>query len=235
MSRKRSFEAEIVAPIARHVSPAERSVIEGLAPAVALKPEEVTRVRTELEGFLAEVLGWNRDSNLVAAGDLGRLASRHVLESLAVLPLLDRLAPERLIDVGSGAGFPAVPIAIARPTWQVHAIESRRRKGLFLTRIAERLEHGNLVVHIDRAERVELPSPRFADVATARAVAVVDELLPVLAPLVRAGGHAVLFKGSGHGEELATWTRANDPDWRHVETETVADRHLHFVVFERLN
>lgn len=233
MTRRRSFE-EAVAPVSRHVSPAERSVIDALAPTVAATPEEIRRVRTELEGFLAELLGWNRDSNLVAAGDLGRLASRHVLESLAVLPLLDRLAPARLIDVGSGAGFPAVPIAIARPAWQVHTIESRRRKGLFLGRIAERLEHGNLVVHIDRAERVELPSPQFADVATARAVAVIDALLPVLAPLVRTGGHAVLFKGSGHADELATWARTNDPAWRHVETVAVADRHLYFEVFERL-
>ncbi|MEO6461454.1 MAG: 16S rRNA (guanine(527)-N(7))-methyltransferase RsmG [Candidatus Eisenbacteria bacterium] len=233
MSRKQPFE-EVARPVARHVSPAERSVIEMLAPTVTTTPEEIERVRSELEGFLAELLGWNRDSNLVSAGDLGRLASRHVLESLAVLPLLDRLAPTRIVDVGSGAGFPAVPIAIARPAWQVHAIESRRRKGLFLGRIAERLEHGNLVVHIDRAERVELPEPRFADVATARAVAVIDQLLPVLAPLVREGGHAVLFKGSGYASEQASWAQTNDTAWRHVETVALADRHLFFAVFARL-
>ena len=220
----------------RHVSPAERAVLEQLATSVSKKPAgdgDTTRVRAELEGFLAELLAWNRDSNLVAAGDLGRLASRHVLESLAVLPLLDRLQPSRVVDVGSGAGFPAVPLAIARPSWQVHAVESRRRKGLFLARIAERLAHRNLVAHIDRAERVELPSPRFADVATARAVANVGELLPVLAPLVREGGHAVLFKGSGHAEEIAAWSRTNDPAWRHVETVDVPDRHLYFEVFAR--
>ena len=230
-------EEEIATPFAasapRHVSPAERAVLATLAAEVA-GTEDVSRVRGELEGFLAELLAWNRDSNLVAAGDLGRLASRHVLESLAVLPLLDRLAPARLVDVGSGAGFPAIPIAIARPAWEVHAVESRRRKGLFLARVAERLEKGNLVVHIDRAERVELPSPRFADVVTARAVAVIAELLPVLAPLVRAGGHAVLFKGSGHAEERAAWGKAKDNAWRHAETVDFAERHLHFEVFERL-
>lgn len=211
-------------------------MLERLADTVSAPPAgdgDAARVRSELEGYLAELLAWNRDSNLVAAGDLGRLASRHVFESLAVLPLLDRLAPAKLVDVGSGAGFPAVPLAIARPSWQVHAVESRRRKGLFLARIAERLAHDNLVVHIDRAERVELPTPRFADVATARAVANVVELLPVLAPHVRAGGHAVLFKGSGHEEEVAAWSRTNDPRWRHVETVAEADRHLWFEVFAR--
>ena len=221
-------------PTVRHVSPAERDVIVELAASVATAPEDAARVRSELEGFLAELLSWNRDSNLVAAGDLGRLASRHVLESLAVLPTLDRLAPTRLIDVGSGAGFPAIPLAIARPAWQVHAVESRRRKGLFLQRVAERMERGNLVVSIDRAERVTLPADAFADVATARAVAVIGELLPVLAPLVRAGGHAVLFKGSSHEKELIAWGRLDDRAWRHVETIAVPDRHLWFLVFERL-
>ena len=219
----------MAAPVVRHVSWAERAVIAKLATEVAA-PGESERVRSELEGFLAEVLGWNQDSNLVAAGDLGRLASRHVLESLAVLPVLDRLAPARVVDVGSGAGFPAVPLAIARPAWQVHAIESRRRKGLFLTRIAERLEHPNLTVHLERAERVALT----ADLATARAVAVIAELLPVLAPLVKSGGHAVLFKGSGHAEERAEWEKTNDAAWRHHETVALAERHLYFEVFERI-
>lgn len=221
-------------PIVRHVSPSERDVLVELAAQVTTTPEEAARVRSELEGFLAELLSWNRDSNLVAAGDLGRLASRHVLESLTVLPVLDRLAPTRLVDVGSGAGFPAIPIAIARPAWQVHAIESRRRKGLFLQRVAERMENANLVVSIDRAERVALPSDALADVATARAVAVIGELLPVLTPLVRVGGHAVLFKGSSHELERVAWERVDDGAWRHVETVPVADRHLWFEVFERI-
>lgn len=228
-------EAEAIAvSTPRHLSPAELGVLDQLAPSAAATPEDAPRVRSELAGFLLELLGWNRDSNLVSAGDLGRLASRHVLESLAVLPTLDRLAPARLVDVGSGAGFPAVPLAIARPQWEVHAIESRRRKGLFLQRIAERLASGNLVVHTDRAERVTLPPDGLADVATARAVAVIAELLPVLAPLVRPGGHAVLFKGSSHAMERKGWAKANDAAWRHVETVPVADRHLWFDVFERL-
>lgn len=233
--RPRDFDAAeaVAASTPRHLSPAELAVLSELAPAAAATPEDAGRIRSELDGFLRELLAWNRDSNLVAAGDLGRLASRHVLESLAVLPTLDRLAPSRLVDVGSGAGFPAIPLAIARPAWEVHAIESRRRKGLFLMRVAERLAGANLVVHADRAERVTLPEDARADVATARAVAVLSELLPVLAPLVRAGGHAVLFKGSSHAREHAEWSRTNDAAWRHVETITVPDRHLHFEVFER--
>ena len=56
----------------------------------------------------------------------------------------------------AGAGLPGIPLAIARPSWEVHVIESRRRKGLFLGRIAERLQGGNLIVHIDRAELIQI-------------------------------------------------------------------------------
>jgi 16S rRNA (guanine527-N7)-methyltransferase len=233
MKGRRERDEVAAAPVTRHLSTAERLVLDSLAPAIAIEPAEAKRVRLELEGFLEELLAWNRDSNLVAAGDLGRLASRHVLESLSALQVLDPLRPARVVDVGSGAGFPAVPLAIARPAWEVHAIESRRRKALFLQRIAERLEHGNLVAHMERAERIALPSDRLADVVTARAVARIGELLPVIAPLVRAGGHAVLFKGSGHAEERASWEASEDRSWRHVETVPIADRHLYFEVFER--
>lgn len=239
----RAARGEDAAPVVRSLSAAEHAVLDtiaptAVAPGVADARAESTRIRAELEGFLRELLGWNKDSNLVAAGDLGRLVSRHVLESLVVLPLLDRLAPTtgeevRLVDAGSGAGFPAVPVAIARPQWHVDAIESRRRKGLFLQRVAERMMHANFTAHIDRAERVVFAPEARAHLATARAVAVLAELLPALAPLVRPGGHAVLFKGSSHGEELAAWSKAKDPHWTHVETVAVPDRHLWFEVFVR--
>ncbi len=244
---QRRFEGE-GPPIVRSLSAAEHAVLDTIAPTAVAPgggPEtdtraESTRIRAELEGFLRELLGWNKDSNLVAAGDLGRLVSRHVLESLVVLPVLDRLAPAvsgdekvRLVDVGSGAGFPAVPIAIARPTWHVDAIESRRRKGLFLQRVAERMTHANFTAHIDRSERVVFEPEQRAHLATARAVAVLTELLPPLALLVRPGGHAVLFKGSSHDQERAAWSATKDKHWTHVETVAVPDRHLWFEVFVR--
>lgn len=186
-----------------------------------------------LESYLEDLLHWTQDSNLVAQNDLGRLASRHVAESMAVLPLLDRLAASRLIDLGSGAGFPAIPIQVARPEILVTMVESRRRKGLFLKRAVEGLELANASVILGRAEQLSKESLPPFDVGTARAVAIIPELLPWLTPVVREGGHAVLFKGSSHPEELEKWAKVGDPHWRHVEIVPVADRHLYFVVFER--
>jgi 16S rRNA (guanine527-N7)-methyltransferase len=179
------------------------------------------------------LLPWTQDSNLVAQNDLGRLASRHVAESLAVLPLLDRLAPQRLIDLGSGAGFPAIPIQITRPTLEVTMVESRRRKGLFLKRVVQDLELLNASVIVGRAEQLSPEAQAPFDLGTARAVAVIEELLPWLVPVIRPGGHAILFKGSSHPQELDTWRESADPYWRQVEIVPVTDRHLYFVVFER--
>src|SRR5689334_18130433 len=215
----------------RQLSPAERAVLRALAHEYALTPADEALVLARLEAYLEDLLGWTRDSNLVAQNDLGRLASRHVTESLAVLPLLDRLAPKTVIDLGSGAGFPAIPVQIARPELSVTVVESRRRKGLFLQRVIDRLELTNARAILGRAESLDGVPPQ--DVGTARAVARIGELLPWLAPVIRPGGHAVLFKGSSHPEELAEWTTSSDPAWRHVEIVAVPDRHLWFLVFER--
>jgi len=218
----------------RQLSSGERAVLRALAKEYASSAEAAAIMVARLEAYLEDLLSWTRDSNLVAQNDLGRLASRHVTESLAVLPLLDRLAPARLIDLGSGAGFPAIPIQIARPDITVTVVESRRRKGLFLQRTIDRLELENARAIMGRAEQLAKENLEPQDLGTARAVAVIAELLPWLAPVIRPGGHAVLFKGSAHVEELAEWSKGKDAFWRHVETVPVADRHLWFLVFERL-
>jgi 16S rRNA (guanine527-N7)-methyltransferase len=217
----------------RQLSSGERGVLRQLVAQYVSKPDLAGPMLACLEAYLEDILHWTQDSNLVAQNDLGRLASRHAAESLAVLPLLDRLAPATLVDIGSGAGFPAIPIQIARPDLAVTVVESRRRKGLFLKRVVEGLELENATVILGRAENLGAEGAGPFDVATARAVAVIGELLPWLTPVIRPGGHAVLFKGSSHPEELAAWAKLGDPHWKHVETVPVPDRHLHFVVFER--
>ena len=217
----------------RQLSSGERGVLRQLAAQYVSRPELAGSMVACLEAYLEDLLHWTQDSNLVAQNDLGRLASRHVAESLAVLPLLDRLAPATLLDIGSGAGFPAIPIQIARPELAVTVVESRRRKGLFLKRVVQGLELEHATVIIGRAENLGAEGAGPFDVATARAVAVIGELLPWLSPVIRPGGHAVLFKGSSHPEELDAWSKIGDPQWKHSETVPVADRHLHFVVFER--
>jgi 16S rRNA (guanine527-N7)-methyltransferase len=219
----------------RQLSSGERAVVRSLSNQYALAPEAAPTMAAQLESYLEDLLHWTQDSNLVAQNDLGRLASRHVAESLAVLPLLDRLGPRRLIDLGSGAGFPAIPIRLARPELEVTLVESRRRKGLFLRRAVEGLELTNSNVIVGRAEQLGTADLPPYDVGTARAVAVIRELLPWLVPVIRPGGHAVLFKGSSHPQELEEWKSSADPHWKHVEIVPVPDCHLYFVVFEKVS
>ena len=208
-------------------------MLKSLAAAHSLRPEDAASATAQLEAFLEDLIHWTRDSNLVAQNDLGRLASRHVAESLAVLPTLDRFAPKTLLDIGSGAGFPGIPIQIVRPELRVTLVESRRRKGLFLRRVVEGLPLPQASVIMGRAEHLETEEGARFDAATARAVAVISELLPWLAPVLRPGGHAILFKGSSHAEDLSAWDATKDPAWKYLETVPVPDRHLYFLVFER--
>jgi len=92
-----------------------------------------------IRAFLRGLVRWNVRSNLVAAGDRDRLVRRHVVESLACVPLLDHLGGETLIDLGSGGGFPGIPIKLVRPGIRVALLESRRIKSLFLKRTIREL------------------------------------------------------------------------------------------------
>jgi 16S rRNA (guanine527-N7)-methyltransferase len=216
----------------RTLSRGERGVLHQLSQQHAAQTDAAS-IEALLGSYLEELLRWTRDSNLVAQADLGRLASRHVAESLAGLPIVDARAPKRLIDIGAGGGFPGLPIAILRPEIEVTLVESRRRKGLFLQRVVQVLRLPNVKVRVERAERVELEPEALADLATARAVAPLVELLPLLEPLVRPGGGALLYKGSSHESEVAAWTKAASSAWRHRATHPLADRHLFLLEFDR--
>lgn len=116
-----------------------------------------------LSGF-ADVLDvWGRKTNLLSCGSARELVERHLLDSLAISPLL----PEegRLIDLGSGAGFPGVPLAIQRPDQPFLLVESRRKRASFLREVRRTLKLRNIEVWEGRAE-----DPPSAHIATAAGV-----------------------------------------------------------------
>ena len=121
----------------------------------------------------------------------------HIADSLSALPLLERLAaPARVADIGSGAGFPGLPVAIARPGLQLDLVESGRRKCEFLEDTARALDLGNVAVANARAEdwaRRE-GRERYAAVL-ARAVAPLSLLAEYAAPLLTMGGTLIAWKG----------------------------------------
>jgi 16S rRNA (guanine527-N7)-methyltransferase len=163
------------------------------------------RVLARLRAFALELLQWNRGvSNLISHADETRLVERHIAESLAGASVLRELAPKHIVDLGSGGGFPALPLAIAGIGARWTLVESRRNKTLFLRRALERLELQGIKVMTGRLEVLvdDEHDALRCDGFTSRATMRAGPTLALAARIVRSGGHAVLWKGSGLEREL---------------------------------
>jgi 16S rRNA (guanine527-N7)-methyltransferase len=162
------------------------------------------RALGRLGDYLGRLLAMNELMNLTAIKDPAEAWTRHAFDALTLLPLLaDLKAGARLVDVGSGGGVPAIPIAIARPDLKLTLVESTQKKAAFLTAVAKALGLGNVSVRAQRAELLGMAELRGVfDVATARAVGRIAMLAPLTAPLVKPGGRVLLVKGQRADEEL---------------------------------
>jgi len=141
---------------------------------------------------------WNTRMNLTAIRDRPSQLTKHLLDSLTVLPYLQG---ERIADVGSGAGFPGIPLAIVEPHRNFTLIESTGKKCRFLEHVRDTLELKNVEVAQSRAESYK-PEVRF-DTVLARAVGPVADLVKVAGPLVVGGGRLLAMKGRYPQDELA--------------------------------
>ena len=150
-----------------------------------------------LEHFLNRV----RDAglSLVSQRDRSRLVERHLIPSLEALPFLSESA--NILDVGSGAGFPAIPLALSRLDCRFAAVESNERKSEFLARVSR--ETGLLNAMVIRSRVQDLGDEHLGryDIVTARALTRMGELVEWTSPFLRAGGKWVLWKGQRWRDE----------------------------------
>jgi 16S rRNA (guanine527-N7)-methyltransferase len=158
-----------------------------------------------LEGYAELLLKWQRTINLVAKDSLPELWRRHLLDSAVLFPLLPKSA-ECVADLGSGAGFPGLVLAILGIP-EVHLVEADARKCAFLAEAARLFAPRRVVVHRGRIETIR----RFsADVVTARALADLSSLIAYAQPFLRPGGVCLFHKGARVEDELTlaeqTWT-----------------------------
>jgi len=171
--------------------------------------------------YSALLLRENATMNLTAITDPAAVQLRHFADSLTVIPVLDEyirriggdvamLSTVRVVDVGSGAGFPGIPIALVRPRVAVTLIEATGKKAAFLRRVADDLDLPNITALALRAEDAgHDPTLRGgADFVTARAVARLSVLAEYCLPLLRRGGIMVALKSGDLADELAEGTRA---------------------------
>ncbi|MDQ3645318.1 MAG: 16S rRNA (guanine(527)-N(7))-methyltransferase RsmG [Actinomycetota bacterium] len=151
-----------------------------------------------LASYAALVRRWAGTLDLVAPSDLGRIESRHIEDSLRIVPLVEGLPPGPCVDVGSGAGFPGIPLAIVDPTRAWTLLEPRARRAAFLEEVVRSLALDCTVVAASAQQAARDPglAGRHA-VATARALADPHTAFQLLMPLVRPEGTAVVFTGRG--------------------------------------
>ena len=164
---------------------------------------------------------WNERMNLTAITDPGEVAQKHFADSLAALPYLK--PGMQVVDVGTGAGFPGVPLLIMEPRLTLTLADSLQKRLTFLDALLQELGLSAALVH-GRAEDLgqnRLYRERF-DAAVSRAVASLPVLLELTTPFVKVGGSAVAYKGDG-AEELKSAKSAAfllHVQLRHIELDS---------------
>jgi 16S rRNA (guanine527-N7)-methyltransferase len=171
--------------------------------------DALPRVLAQFQWYRQELLDWNTRINLTAITNPEEVMVKHFLDSLSLLQAYDR-PQTRLIDIGSGAGFPGLPLKIVRPAWDMALVEATGKKVAFLQHMVESLElSGVTAIHTRAEDLAQQREYRAAfDLVTARAVSALPILLEYAAPFCRAGGTIILYKKGDLAEELLQGKRA---------------------------
>jgi 16S rRNA (guanine527-N7)-methyltransferase len=167
---------------------------------IKLTPKQVS----QFTAYENELLEWNERMNLTAIRDPEMIRIKHFLDSLTPLPELRDPLPTSLIDIGTGAGFPGIPLKIVLPSLKLTLVESIGKKADFCRHIVDMLGLENVRVVTARAEDIgQDPVYREKyDWAVARAVAAMPILAEYLLPLVRMGGAILAQKGESAPAEV---------------------------------
>ena len=155
--------------------------------------------RQRLLQYLQLLQRWNRVHNLTSVRDPERMLSLHLADCLALVSPLDRRAPRRVLDVGSGAGLPGLVLAVMRPHWQLVLVDAVQKKCAFLHQAAAALHLRNVEVVHGRVEQLRLPP---ADCIVSRALGELAELARISEHLLLPGGAWAAMKGHVPQAEL---------------------------------
>lgn len=143
----------------------------------------------------------NKKYNLTAITELDEVYIKHFYDSTMMMKFVD-LEGKRLCDIGSGAGFPSIPLKIIIPSLRVTIIEPTLKRVNFLKELVKRLELDNVEIICARAEDIISDYRESFDIVTARAVSNLRMLLELTIPFVRVGGSLVSYKGVSYNEEI---------------------------------
>lgn len=197
-----------------------QALAQDRAEALAIAGQNVSRETfRRLEQFVELLLRWQRSTNLIASSTLPRLWTRHVADSLQLLPLVPDA--RTWADLGAGAGFPGLVIACALAETsgaEVHLIESNQKKASFLREAARSLSLP-AIVHAQRIEDFATGNTQAFDVITARALAPLDRLLGYAIPLLKTGAVGLFPKGQDVAAELTQAAKS----WK-IDTDLIPSK-----------
>jgi len=152
--------------------------------------------------FLEGLWSWKRRMNLTGISEKREMIIKLLLDPLVALPYLS--SGGTVLDIGSGAGIPGLPLKIGRPEFEVHLIESKAKKVSFLRDMIRKLGLKGIEAYKGRAEkRADLPTLfHFYDIVTARALAPLKKTISICSPYLEAGSLLVTYKGSKVEQEI---------------------------------
>ena len=199
----------------------------------ALRLELSTAMQAKLLAYVALLKKWNATYNLTAIRDEAEMVTQHLLDSLSVMPALEKSAPagRRWADIGSGAGLPGIPLAIARPDLEMSLIETVEKKSAFQRQAKIELGLANVTV-VNR--RVEDVAGGVFDAVISRAFADLADLVRLAGHLLAQGGRLYAMKGQMPEDEI----KRLPPGWALVDciplTVPGLDAQRHLLVIERV-
>ena len=157
-------------------------------------------IKSDFSEYMKIFLGENSKINLISKNEEKYLYEKHIYDSLAIKLFFDIYGlPQKLLDIGTGGGFPAIPLAIEYPQINVVALDSRGKKIASVNNIAQKLGLKNIKCINDRVENYTDSS---FDVIVSRAVGKVDKLIEYSYPILKKGGFLVLYKSKEYNNEL---------------------------------
>lgn len=157
-----------------------------------------------LLAYLGEIAAWNERFNLTSITDTREMVVKHLLDSIALLSRFELSPASSLVDIGTGAGLPGIPLKLVRPDLKLTLLEASAKKSSFLAHIIEFFDLENAIVANERAENFgkNLENRNIFSYAVSRAVADLAVLVEYALPLLRVGGRFFCYKAKGVRDEV---------------------------------
>ncbi|MFT4593813.1 MAG: 16S rRNA (guanine527-N7)-methyltransferase [Phycisphaerales bacterium] len=158
-----------------------------------------------LGAYIDALLETNKKFNLTAVKEPEQAWTRHILDSLSLIPALTKEHVEHVVDIGSGGGLPGIPLAITMPEVTFTLVETTTKKAIFLNELVDQFSLDNVTVISERAENLSTKDGGFRDIAdavVARAVGPLNVLLELTIPFAKVGGAVIVIKGEKAPQEI---------------------------------